>query len=67
MANRLLRVLAIWMRVNRASPFATKHLAGVKNMLGGIPSQSFGYNAKWHFENDNDFLAFFNSEFPLPF
>ena len=65
-ANRLLRALAIRMRVNRASPLVTRHLAGERNHLGDIPSRSFGYKAEWHFERDNDFLAFFNNTFPLP-
>ncbi|KAL7526943.1 hypothetical protein ACHAWF_001977 [Thalassiosira exigua] len=41
-ANRFLRVLAIRMRVNRASPLVTRHLAGERNHLGDIPSRSFG-------------------------
>ena len=65
-ANRLLRVLAIRQRVNRASPLVTRHLAGVRNHLGDIPLRSFGYKAEWHFENDLDFLSFFNETFPLP-
>ena len=65
-ANRLLRVLAVRMRVNRASPLVTRHLAGDRNHLGDIPSRSFGYKAAWHFENDLDFLTFFNKTFPLP-
>ena len=65
-ANRLLRILAIRQRVNRTSPLVTRHLAGVRNHLGDIPSRSFGYKAEWHFLNDCDFLAFFNRTFPLP-
>ena len=44
-ANRLLRALAIRQRVNRASPLVTRHLAGVRNHLGDIPSRSFGYKS----------------------
>jgi hypothetical protein len=65
-ANRLLRILAIRMRVKRASPLVTKHLAGERNHLGDMPSRSFGYNAKWHCERDIEFLALFNQTFPLP-
>ncbi len=65
-ANRLLRVLAIRLRANRASPLITRHLAGKRNHLGDIPSRSLGWKAEWHFENDLEFLAFFNSTFPLP-
>ncbi|KAL7533742.1 hypothetical protein ACHAWF_007944 [Thalassiosira exigua] len=65
-ANRLLRILAIRMREKRASPLVARHVAGERNVLGDIPSRSFGYRAEWHFECDNDFLAFFNDKFPLP-
>jgi len=65
-ANRLLRVLAIRLRVNRASPLVTRHLAGERNALGDIPSRSFGYKAEWKFDSDIDFLAYFNKTFPLP-
>jgi hypothetical protein len=65
-ANCLLRVLAIRLRKNRASPLVTRHLAGDRNALGDIPSRSYGYKAEWHFENDIDFLAYFNVTFPLP-
>ena len=65
-ANRLLRVLAIRMRKNRASPLVTRHLAGNRNHLGDIPSRSFGYKEEWHFEKDRQFLAYFNQTFPLP-
>ncbi|KAL7549473.1 hypothetical protein ACHAWF_016306 [Thalassiosira exigua] len=40
-ANRLLRALAIWMRVNRASLLVMRHLAGERNHLGDIPTRSF--------------------------
>ena len=40
-ANRLLRILAVRQRVNRASPLVTRHLAGIRNHLGDIPSRSF--------------------------
>jgi hypothetical protein len=51
------------MRKNRASPLVTRHIAGVRNMLGDIPSCSYGYKAKWHFVNDIDFLAFLTKHF----
>ena len=65
-ANRLLRVLAIRLRVNRASPLMTKHITGDQNGLGDIPSWSYGYKAEWHHKIDIDFLAYFNKTFPLP-
>ena len=66
MANRLTRVLAMRMRVSRASHLITKHLAGDRNFLGDISLRSFGYKAEWHFENDTDFLTYFNKSFALP-
>ena len=65
-ANRLLRILAIRLRKNRASPLITRHIAGKRNALGDVPSRSYGWKASWHYENDDDFLTFFNSRFPLP-
>ena len=65
-ANRLLRILAVRMRKNRASPLVTKHLAGERNHLGDIPSRSFGYSESWHCETDSAFLKFFDQTFPLP-
>ena len=65
-ANRLLRVLATRMRRCHAQPLLTRHLAGKRNHLGDIPSRSFGYEKEWHFENDKEFLTYFNHIFPLP-
>ena len=65
-ANRLLRVLALRLRVNRASPLVTRHLSGDRNKLGDLLSRSYGWKAEWKFVNDIDFLAFFNTSFPLP-
>ena len=65
-ANRLLRILTIRLRKNRASPLVTRQLAGYRNALGDIPSRSYGYKAAWHFCNNTDFWTFFNESFPLP-
>ncbi|KAL7522296.1 hypothetical protein ACHAWF_000302, partial [Thalassiosira exigua] len=65
-ANRILRVLAVQMRENRASLLITRHIAGECNDLGDIPSRSFGYKAEWYFEEDSEFLAFFNKRFSMP-
>ena len=62
-ANRLLRVLAIRMRKNRASPLVTRHLAGNRNHLGDIPSRSFGYKEEWHFEKTDNFLRILTKRF----
>ena len=53
-ANRLLRILAVRMRHNRASPY----LAGKRNHLGDVPSRSFGYRKAWHHKGDKQFLKF---------
>ena len=42
-AGRLLRVLALWKRVERASPLVAAHVAGDLNVIGDIPSCSFGF------------------------
>ena len=65
-ANRLLRILVIHMRVKRALPLVTTHLAGERNHLGDMSLRSFSYNVKWHRDNDYGFLALFNELFPFP-
>ena len=45
-ANRLLKILAIHMRVKWTLSLVTKHLTGERNHLGDMPLQWFGYNAK---------------------
>ena len=65
-AGRLLRVLALRQRVARASPLVVAHVAGELNVLGDIPSRSFGYKKAWHCKSENEFLSLINSEFPLP-
>ena len=37
-----------------------------QDSLGDVPSRSFGWKVAWHFENDAEFLTFFNPCFPLP-
>ncbi len=57
-ANWLLRVLAVRLHRNRASPLVTQHMAGDENRLGDILPRSFGYKAEWYFEEDNIFYHF---------
>ena len=64
-AGRLLRVLALWKRVERASPLVAAHVAGDLNVIGDIPSCSFGYSKQWHCTNDYEFLSLINSKLPL--
>ena len=63
--GRLLRVLALQKRVARALPLVAEHVAGYLNVLGDIPSCSFGYSKQWHFTDDSEFLSLVNSKFPL--
>jgi hypothetical protein len=65
-AGRLLRVLALRQRVARASPLVVAHVAGDLNVIGDIPSRSFGYKKAWHCKSETEFLSLINSEFPLP-
>ena len=43
-AGRLLRFLALRQRVARASPLVAAHVSGDLNVIGNIPSRSFGYS-----------------------
>ena len=65
-AGRLLRALALRLRVCRASPLLTISIAGVKNDMADISSRSFGGKAQWNFACDDKFLLHFNTRFPLP-
>ena len=51
-ARRVLRVLALRQQVGRASPLVPAHVAGDLNLLGDIPSHSFGYPKQWHCTNN---------------
>ena len=62
----MLIVLALRQRVIRVSLLVAAHVAGDLNVLGDIPSRSFGYSKQWHCTNDSEFLSFINSKFPLP-
>ena len=63
-AGRLIRVLYLRQRVARASLLVAAHVAGYMNVLGDIPSISFGYSKQWHCTNDSEFLSLINSKFP---
>ena len=67
-AGRLLRALALRQRTRRASPLLSISIAGEDNVMADVASRSFrGNNAKTTFEvSNNDFLTYFNSQFPLP-
>ena len=64
--GHLLRVLALRQRVERVSPLVSVHVAGDLNVLGNIPSTSFGYSKQWHCTNNYKFIFLINPKFPLP-
>ena len=66
MAGRLVRVLSLRTRERETAPLSLHHIAGIKNLLGDVPSRSFGYKKDWHFTCDKQFLTFFKNSFPLP-
>ena len=43
-AGSLLRFLALRQRVARSSPLVAAHVSGDLNVIGNIPSRSFGYS-----------------------
>ena len=65
-AGCLLRVLALRQRVARVSPLVAAHVTGDLNMLGDIPSCSFGHSKQKHCTNNSECLWLINSKFPLP-
>ena len=64
--GRLLKVLALQQRLARASPLVADHVAGNLNVLGHIPSCSFGYSKQWHCTNDSEFISLIHSKLSLP-
>eukprot|EP00956_Cyclotella_meneghiniana_P025446 scaffold53123_cov73-Cyclotella_meneghiniana.AAC.1 len=65
-ADQLIRALALRLKVRQVSPLCTLHIAGEKNEMTDMPSRSFGSEPKWHCKTDDEFLAMYNSLFPLP-
>ena len=64
--RRILRSPALQQQVARASPLVSDHVTGELNVLGEIPSHSFGYYKQWNCTNDSKFLSLINYQFPLP-
>ena len=62
----LVRVLSLCIRECKTAPLSLHHIAGIKNLLGEVPSRLFGYKKDWHFTCGKQFLTFFNNSFPLP-
>ena len=65
-AMQLVRALALWLQITKASPLTPLHIAGVSNSMTDIPSRSFGSEPKWHCKTDGALLTLYNSSFPLP-
>ena len=65
-AAAILRVLAMRLRLAKASPIIPMHIPGVENAISDIPSRSFGKKVEWHCNTDSEFLTLFNQKFPLP-
>ena len=63
-AGRLLKVLALRIRVARASPLF--HVVVYLNVLQYIPSRYFGFSKQRHCTNESEFLLLKNSKSPLP-
>ena len=65
-AARLVRAVALRMKIKGACPITPVHIPGSENAMTDIPSRSFGSVAEWFCKTDNDLLTLFNSRFPLP-
>jgi len=63
--TRLMRALALWQRLQHASPMVTLHVAGKSNDIADIPSRSFRPEHRWNCPTNDHFLSRFSSRFPL--
>jgi hypothetical protein len=61
--DRFLRLLAFMQRGNRAGPLDVEYTKGSGNNMADDSSRSW---SKLHLPNNSDFLAYFNSHYPLP-
>ena len=65
-AARLVRAVAMQMKMKGACPITPVHIPGIENAMTDIPSRSFGSVAEWECKTDLELLTLFNSHFPLP-
>lgn len=65
-ADQLLRLLSLRLKINRVLPLTPLHIEGKKNALTDVPSRLFGSNPKWFCQNNSQLLTLFNEMFPLP-
>ena len=63
---RLIRALALRMKLKKCCPITPLHVAGKRNIMADVASRSYGSNPAWYCKSDNDFQLMFNSLFPLP-
>jgi hypothetical protein len=62
-----MQVLALRLKVNKASPIMALHIEGKQNAISDVPLRSFGSTPAWHRESDLKFLTLFSSLFTLPY
>ena len=65
-AGHLIRVLYLRQQVARTSSLVAAHVSGDLNVLGEIPSRSFGCSKQWNCTNDYEFLSLINPKWSLP-
>jgi len=65
-AKCILQIIALRLKIMKASPITPQHIKGDHNSITDIPSRSFGSKPEWHFKSDEELLTFFNTTFPLP-
>lgn len=63
---RLIRALALRMKIRGVCPLTPLHVAGKRNTMADVASRSFGNVKQWHCGSDSDFACMFNTLFPLP-
>ena len=64
--SRLVRALALRMKICGVCPLTPLHVAGIQNSMADVASRSFGKVKQWHCTSDSHFAAMFNVMFPLP-
>lgn len=64
--SRLIRALALRMKMCAACPLTPLHVAGKRNSMADMASRSFGTVPHWHCRSDSDFARMFDNLFPLP-
>jgi hypothetical protein len=65
-AEHLIQVLALCLKIMHACPLTPLHIEGVQNAIANVPSGSFGSNLAWTCKSDSELLTLFNTRFPFP-